>query len=79
MSLKKRKMRIPYRARAGQTGPCRPMLQSTALISKDFLLPLLLKEPLKKIESLENLDKHKHKQKIQESGCGCSIRAHCDL
>ena len=44
-----------------------------------LLLPLLLKKPLKKMEFLETLDKHKHRQKIQESGCGCSTRGHFDL
>ena len=34
---------------------------------------------MKKIEFLKNLDKHKHKRKIQESGCGCRVRAHFDL
>ena len=31
------------------------------------------------MEFLETLDKHKHKRKIQESGCGCSTRGHFDL
>ena len=55
---------------------------STAMISNNILLPLLLKKKPEKIEFLETLDKRKHKRKfkrIQEFGCGYSRRGHFDL